>query len=170
MELLLMERDDFDKVYEIMSMSFPVNEMRTYDYLKKQLDDEKFNIYMNKEKTAFITLWKFDDFDYIEHFASLPQERGKGIGKEMIEKLIKMSGKTVVLEAEPAETEIQKRRIGFYNRVGFVVNDYYYFQPSMREGVDGLELKILSTPESLTEKEFEKIRDTIYKNVYKVNI
>ena len=29
MELLPMERDDFDKVYEIMSMSFPVNEMRT---------------------------------------------------------------------------------------------------------------------------------------------
>ena len=34
MELIKMNVEDFDLVYSIMEKSFPVTEMRTYEYLK----------------------------------------------------------------------------------------------------------------------------------------
>jgi len=168
MELIKMNMEDFDLVYSIMEKSFPVTEMRTYEYLKKQLEEPKFQIWLNKEKTTFIALWSFDKFDFIEHFASEPEERGKGIGKEVLKEIIEKSGRTVVLEAEPAETEIQKRRINYYERAGFKVNGRYYFQPAMREDVEGIELKILSCPEYLSDEEFEHVKSTIYSEVYKI--
>lgn len=167
MELIKMTNDDFDLVYSIMEKSFPISEMRTYDYLKKQIEDERFKIWLTPEKTTFITVWDFDDFYYLEHFASIPEERGKGIGAKVISHILETSGKTVVLEAEPEVEEIQKRRIGFYKKAGFKVNENYYFQPSMREGVDGVELKILSYPNYLQDDEFERITNTMYKEVYK---
>jgi len=169
MELIKMAAEDFDLVYSIMEKSFPVTEMRTYEYLKKQLLEPKFQIWLNKEKTTFITVWSFDNFYYIEHFASEPSERGKGTGKEVIEEIIRRSGKTVVLEAEPVETPIQQRRIAFYERAGFKVNSPYFFQPAMREDVEGVELKILSCPNFLTDDEFEEVKNTLYAEVYKIS-
>ena len=142
--------------------------MRTYEYLKEQIKDKRYKVWLNSEKTSFIAIWEFEEFKFIEHFASDPEVRGKGIGKEMIAQVIKESSKTVVLEAEPAETPIQIRRIAFYERAGFNVNKPYYFQPSMREGEDGLELKILSCPSVLDEREFEKVKKTLYSEVYKI--
>ena len=169
MKLIKMGMDDFDLVYSIMEKSFPVTEMRTYEYLKEQTNDKRYKVFLNDEKTTFIAVWEFESFMFIEHFASEPSVRGKGIGNEMLEKLIKEVSKPVVLEAEPAETPVQMRRIAFYERAGFNVNSPYYFQPSMREGVEGVELKVLSYPSLLNEEEFENVKNTLYSEVYKIS-
>lgn len=170
MSLIKMKDRDFDFIYSVMEEAFPAEERRTKDYLKKQIKTEKkFSIWLNEEKTSFITIWNFDKFKYIEHFASSSKERGKGKGAKIIKEVIENAGKPVVLEAEPVQTDMQKRRIGFYERVGFKVNEPYYFQPPMQEDLEGVELKILSCPDFLTSEEFENVTKTLHREVYKYN-
>ena len=64
---------DFDKVYSIMEESFPIDERRTYEEQKALLENELYNIYVlydneNDNIKAFIAIWRFDDFAFVEHF------------------------------------------------------------------------------------------------------
>lgn len=46
-----------------------------------------------------------------------------------MEEYIRQSGKPVLLEVEPPLGEMEQRRIGFYERLGFHLNPYAYVQP-----------------------------------------
>ena len=73
----------------------------------------------------------------------------------------------MVLEAEPYDSgELAKRRIAFYERQGFVVNEYEYIQPAIAKGEEPIPLIIMSSPRALSKTEYEAIRDAIYREVY----
>ena len=94
-----------------------------------------------------------------------------GTGKKMIlaaaEEARKI-GKAFCLEVEPPTEEMAKRRIEFYKRIGFVLNEYPYMQPSLGEGKNPIPLMIMSYKEPLTKESFENIRKVLYREVYKV--
>jgi hypothetical protein len=78
-------------------------------------------------------------------------------------------GTLVALEVEPAElNEDAARRIRFYERLGFHVNDYTYYQPPYDDTKSPLQLKVLSYPNPLTTKEFNDFKELVYVQVYKV--
>ena len=41
--------------------------------------------------------------------------------------------KTVFLEVEEPGTDLARRRIGFYERAGFCLNDFDYIQPDLQQ-------------------------------------
>ena len=102
----------------------------------------------------------------MEHLAVSREFRGDGIGGQMMREYIQQSVKPVVLEVELPETDIAKRRIAFYQRLGFQLNGFAYRQPPMRKGHGWYPLMIMSFPSSLTEEEFEPIKKKIYREVY----
>ena len=71
----------------------------------------------------------------------------------------------IILEVEFPETEIQMKRIRFYENLGFKVNSYSYSQPSYHNA-ECVPLQILSFPEVLSKSEFDnffiKTRKTVY--------
>ena len=71
------------------------------------------------------------------------------------------------LEVEPPETETAKRRIAFYERNGFTLNHFPYMQPPLGEDRDPLPLMIMTTGGAIEKDEFEHIRKTLYKKVYR---
>ena len=77
-----------------------------------------------------------------------------GYGTKAIELLKTTFNKPIILEAEAPVTEQQIKRIAFYERLGFKVNDFYYEQPSYHGG-EGVPLKLLSYPDLLTDEEFQ---------------
>ena len=89
--------------------------------------------------------------------------------KLKIKELIKKYSLPVILEAEAPETEIQKKRIEFYKKLGFFVNDYEYTQPSYHGG-ESVPLKILSFPKPLSQKEFDLFYVETRKKVYNCDI
>lgn len=103
-------------------------------------------------KSAFPN-WKTNEFVFLEHFTTCQEIRGKGFGKKALD-LLKEKNKTILLEIEPPDDEITKRRYGFYKRNNFLMNPYYHIQAKYHLGDADLELKILSYPQVLTKQEY----------------
>ena len=164
--------NDFDLVYQIMEDSFPRNEIRDYDAQKQLLKKREYNIskkYDEEDRLiGFTAEWKFDDFIYIEHIAVASYGRGKGIGSELIRKLLLSTDKKVFLEVEPVHDDISERRVKFYERLGFKMTDFYYEQPPLRKTDGWTELKVMSYPDKINEIDFLNYKKEIYKEVYGV--
>lgn len=115
---------------------------------------------------GFITWWDFGGFVYGEHFAMLPECRGAGIGGEVIDRFVAEAGKPVVLEVELPTNDMARRRIGFYERHGFVLCDAEYVQPPYDAGGECVPMRLMSHGMSLDAEAFERVRDTLYIDVY----
>lgn len=120
------------------------------------------------EFCGFITWWDFGDFVYGEHFAMLPECRGAGIGGEVIDRFVADAGKPVVLEVELPTNDTARRRIGFYERHGFTLCDAEYVQPPYDAGGEGVPMRLMSHGMPLDAETFERVRDTLYAEVYGV--
>ena len=169
MRLIKATKVDFEVIYPAMESSFIPDEIRDKDAALAVLTEEGYvvyKIYENDTWVGFITLWELSDFSFIEHFAIFSEYRNRGYGERTLEK-IKESYASLVLEAEPPITDIQKRRIGFYERCGFCQNDYEYMQPSYRAGGSEVRLVLMSYPEPLSDCEATKRE--LYSRVYKRN-
>ena len=116
---------------------------------------------------AFISLWRFEDFTYGEHFAVRRELRGQGTGTKILAEILQNEHQRFCLEVEPPETETAKRRIAFYERNGFTLNHFPYMQPPLGEDRDPLPLMIMTTGGAIEKDEFEHIRKTLYKKVYR---
>lgn len=168
-----LQLQDFDKVYAIMEEAFPDDEHRFYDEQKALLDNPKYTIYglrndQNGEIKAFITVYQFDDFAFVEHFATNVLYRNQGLGAVILRELQDMLQCRICLEVELPDTDMAVRRIGFYRRNGFSLNNYDYIQPPMSKGKNSMPLLIMTTDGTITKGEFDTIKSTLYREVYKV--
>lgn len=156
----------------LLKTAFPKEEYRDLEDLRNYTDDVKIfynNIILEENRPiGFITYWDLDDFYYAEHFAIDPNLRNGGYGKKVIEALCNALDKSVVLEVEHPTEEMAERRINFYKRQGFElwVNDYQ--QPPYRKGDDFLPMYIMTYGNLSLDKDYEKIKKRIYKNVYDI--
>ena len=161
---------EFDTVYKIMQDSFPPDERRTYEGQKALLSKKTYRIKVLRGQEgdieAFIAFYVFDKFVFVEHFAVSSAHRNKGLGAVILQELMAEFGYPVCLEVEPPDTDLAKRRIEFYKRNSFVLNDYPYIQPPLGEGKKPLPLKIMSSKNYLDKDEFETVKGIIYKEVY----
>ena len=155
-----------------METSFPKEERRTKEgFLSLARSNEKYKIYalLNGERLfAFFSVWEFESFIFGDHFAVSPALRNKGIGGDFLRKILSASPLPFILEAELPESEIAKRRLDFYKRNGFFENNYPYMLPPMQDGCEATPMHILSHPKSISESEFNAIREILYKVVYNI--
>lgn len=161
----------FEMVYPILEEAFPVTELRIKQAQQDLLQKELYRLYQIKDEkqeiAGVIAAWELaDDFVYIEHFAICPEKRNGGFGGRVLEAFATWYGKNIVLEVELPEDDLTKRRIGFYKRHGFVMNDYPYLQPPMRKGQDFLPLRLMTKPYALDEQTYARYRKLIHENVY----
>lgn len=172
MNIRKIKNDEFDKVFEVLKESFPTDEYRTYEEQKKLLDNPLYTIYVlphceDNDIMAFIAVWQFRDFAYVEHFAVSSRYRNQNLGSKIIKRIVEMLSCPMCLEVELPDTEIAKRRIGFYKRNGFFFNDYTYVQPPFSKDKNPISLAIMTSGRSIGEEEFEKIKTVLYREVYK---
>ncbi len=161
--------EEFDLIFDIMKSSFPKDEYRDYVAQKQLLSHPDYDIYVweqSEKICAFISVWKFKNMVFIEHFAVAKSCRNCGLGSKMLCKLKETLGVRLCLEVELPETNLARRRVEFYKRNGFYYNDYMYEQPAYSKDQNAVPLRIMSTMTSLTEDEFKDIKKQIYKMVY----
>ena len=168
-----MDNADFDKVFALMEESFPSDEYRNYIGQKKLLDNPLYEIFVVKNSEtadieAIAAIWDFGENAYIEHLAVSPKLRCGGMGSKILGELAQNISKPLCLEVELPECDIAKRRIGFYERCGYYLNDYPYMQPSLSEGKKSIPLMIMTYGGKIGRDEFENLKNLLYKEVYKV--
>ena len=169
--LTKIDSEDFYSFYNLMSEAFPPVERRNLENQRKLLENDFYNIVGYKENDkviAFIASWEFENFNFIEHFAVDSSYRGNGIGSKILKQYLNNhKDKPVFLEVEYPEDDYSKRRIEFYKRFGFSLNDYEYVQPPLEEGNELLPLKIMSYPNESNDEQLNRFRNNVYKHVYK---
>ena len=70
--------------------------------------------------------------------------RNHGCGTQVLKAWLEAKGKPVVLEVELPADDLTRRRVGFYERNGFVLHkDFDYLQPPYKPGDDELPLKLM---------------------------
>lgn len=162
--------EDFESLYKVMENSFPSIERRDFKGQKKLFNKDFYNVIGYKDSNdkvcAFLAFWKFDEFNFVEHFAVDESLRGEGIGTKLFNHYLESTDKLTVLEVEPPEDEISTRRIKYYERMGMKMNDYNYMQPPLQKGKPLIPLKIMSYENELMDHEFNNIKRCIYKTVY----
>ena len=156
---------DFPEIYRIMQASFSGDEYRPYDEQLALFEEPEYRIYYMP--AGFLAVWEFESFIYIEHFAVDPALRNSGTGSAMLQELVKQYQKPICLEVELPEDELTRRRIGFYERNGFVFNEYPYIQPPISKGKSPVPLRIMTYRSEITREEFQKMKEILYRRVYK---
>ena len=159
---------DFPEIYRIMQASFSDDEYRPYDEQLALFEEPEYRIYYMP--AGFLAVWEFESFIYIEHFAVDPALRNSGTGSAMLQELVKQYQKPICLEVELPEDELTRRRIGFYERNGFVFNEYPYIQPPISKGKSPVPLRIMTSGEAITRETFEAIKNVLYRSVYKYGV
>lgn len=160
---------DFDIVYSKMTSAFPYEERRDSFDEKECLKDSRFRfLSLIDDDTAvgFVALWLLDGFIFLEHIAIDEDKRSSGYGSKAIELIKSEFNLPIILEAEPPVTEQQIKRIAFYKRLGFNVNDYEYTQPSYHGG-EGVPLLLLSLPHPMTDANLNKFIEETRKSAYR---
>lgn len=160
----------FDAVFSLMDRSFPSNEHRVRDRQRALLGEPAYAVLTGEREgkiLAFMGVWEFDEFRFIEHFAVDPALRGQGIGGEMLRAYLSRDTRRVVLEVELPNTDFAVRRIGFYQRMGLTLSDFPYTQPPLNPGDEWLPLLLMSSGGALTDAEAAAVRDTLYRVVYR---
>jgi len=159
----------FDAVFRLMEQSFPENEYRPYEEQKALLREPAYRILVPEgpgDPAAFLALWEWEELLFLEHFAVHPEERGGGLGSRLLGEVLPTCGKLFCLEVEPPAAGIAARRIGFYERMGFFLNDYPYIQPPISAGRQAIPLRIMTYGSPVSREEFEGIRELLYERVY----
>lgn len=171
MTVSLADINDFNIIFAIMEKSFPIDEFRDAAEQKALFRDERYKIFkaeLNGELAAFIAVWTLKRCCFIEHLATNENMRNMGIGAKLLNDVLSRLKMPVCLEVEPPETDIARRRINFYLRNGFAVNDYPYMQPPLRSGLVPRKLIVLSQP-ALSFSEFSAVKRELYTSVYDFN-
>lgn len=167
------QKSDVDFIEQIYIESFPPNERRpVVEFLRLLQDDKTFTVYLildDDKRVGFLTTWTFDTFIYAEHFAIAPEYRSAGYGKEVMEAFIGQTTLPIILEVETPENELAKRRIAFYERVGFKAWNIPYTQPAYEEKYGPVPMVLMTYRTIALDKLFDNIKSLIYKKVYNVN-
>lgn len=164
-------KEEFDEIFKLMQKSFPESEYRPYEQQFKLLKVKEYKILTQYDGSgnlkAFAAIWDFPKFLFVEHLAVNPIYRGGGIGTKIMKDLIKSCNKRVILEIEPPQNEISIKRLQFYERLGFHICNYEYYQKPLREGQGQLRLNLMSYPDFLDKNSFDYINDYLRKYAYK---
>lgn len=179
---LLSEQDgSFDYIYKVYVDSFPEDERRTKEQFIEEMLNPQANVgvisYKGEDIGLFV-FWDLEEFIYGGHLAIDAAQRGKQIGDKFLKELLRQLPKPMVIEVEKPETEIAKRRIAFYQRLGIhLCENENYFQPIYRESGQTVPLYLMEAPAQTTElkndavllltTKFETIKQQLYDIVYK---
>lgn len=153
MEFTNLKMEDYPSFLKLYNESFPPDERRELkdeEHLANfiKMKGGKFNAFAAKDGDlflAFLSYWTFEGYTYIEHFAVVPEHRGKRIGALMLNHLFKEVSPNVLIEVEKPEGEEQKRRIKFYERNGFRVREEFdYTQPAYSSDKSPVEMLLMT--------------------------
>lgn len=159
---------DIPLIYAQIEQNFILEERRDFEDFKRTFTRDGYEIYYiieNGEKVGFAGVWRFSDFTFIEHLVVFEGHRNSGAGGRALE-LMKETFGALCLECEPPISPIATRRLNFYARHGMCINPQSYRQPPYRKGGNGVDLKLLSYPDYLSD--FDLAVKLIYAKVYGV--
>lgn len=165
---------EFNFFTHLYNISFPKKERRSISNIYYLLHNNKkytakLVVANENELVGLLCYWTFDDFIFAEHLAVDNTKRSRGIGTKIMQLFLDQIDRPLILEIELPETEISKRRLEFYKRVGFRYwGNIEYIQPAYHATTPPVPMKLLTMGDIDLEGKYDSIKRRIYKGVYKI--
>ncbi|MCG8578924.1 MAG: GNAT family N-acetyltransferase [Bacteroidales bacterium] len=159
----------FDSLWELYEKAFPIMERRDLALQKIIMDQETYHceaILYNDEFAGLILWWQFNSTIYIEHLAIDNNRRGQGLGAKALIDFINKNEQGIILEVELPDKTNNKRRIAFYERLGFKLNSYTHKQWPLRNNGKELDLLLMSYPKLLTRLDYIEFQSELKKRCF----
>ena len=159
--------EDLLEIAELLVEAFPSEERRPlwmYPPLLTRGDTRFYRVEHRGVTVGLLNLWDWGTLCYGEHMALRPELRGHGMGEAILREMVTSAERPFVLEVEPPGSDIQRRRIGLYERLGLRVAKRDYMQPSYRAGGQRVPLWIMCSAghEPQVEAMVARIRTEVY--------
>lgn len=171
-DLGLSQPSDLPQIYDIMEEAFPPAEAIRFKDLKRLYHNPKYKILAIKNQigklSGFLTLWNLIGFNFAEYFAIHKNLRGRGLGSAVLKQFLCRTKKPLVLEVEAFNTETAKRRVKFYQSLGFKLNDITYIQLPLREHDEQIPLTIMSYPSLIPQAKRQNVLAQIFSYGYQI--
>lgn len=163
--------ESFQQFFGLLERNFPKDEYRSYQHQKNLMKKNNYQIFVTLDNSnlfvkAAVALWTFDNFYYIEHLVVNKDYRNNRQGSKILNQLTKFLDRIIILEVEPPTNSVNKKRISFYLKNNFFLNEYPYIMPALENDKNPLELNIMSSNRLLSETEFTEIKNILYSKVY----
>lgn len=160
-KIINQDQRDFPDFWNLYNSSFPLIERRNLEQQVQVFRNSFFNLisfYKDDKYIGFLSFWNFPSYVYLEHFAINEDLRGVGYGAKVLSELIKETSKLIILEIDPIDDEKSRRRLSFYNKMGFVKNDLDYKVQSYQNKEEFYELIIMSSVRKISKDELNTFR------------
>lgn len=162
--------DEFEQLWSIYCEAFALDERRTREDVEQLCKSGKLSFSAVVKEGVSIGVTGFrtvGELVYLEYLAVRADQRGTGVGSEFLTAFReRFQGRTIVLEVEVPESDIQFRRIGFYERNGFVLNRGIFTQPPLQKGQNPVALHLMTSPKGCSDTQWENIAGTLLDEVY----
>jgi ribosomal protein S18 acetylase RimI-like enzyme len=160
-------------IRSLYEAAFPVAEHRSWTQLLAMLPHHAMQLSVIQDAATpigFVIAWSFEQWQYLEHLAIDPLQRGKQYGSRLLKQLIQEADGNILLEVEPPLNDLAQRRIQFYQRAGFHTLPFPYQQPPYRSGGPPLPMQLMSllplTDSKAVERMAQAIKTTVYEAWY----
>ncbi|MGN0864648.1 MAG: GNAT family N-acetyltransferase [Akkermansia sp.] len=144
------------RALEVYRRSFPYSEQREPAAQERMMRDEAYRFGLLRapgRDVGALLWWEHADFLYLEHFFVYPEERNRGWGAAAL-RCLQALGRPIVLEIEPPQDDISRRRRAFYERCGFCTTEHAHLQPPYHAGQAELPLVVMSYPRAVDAAEY----------------
>ncbi|MEG0500246.1 MAG: GNAT family N-acetyltransferase [Rikenellaceae bacterium] len=163
------------KVWAIYQESFPPTERRSLENIRTCLRGEhcRMVVYHRDDMViGFIIYWQYPHFTYGEFFATNLSIRNSGNGSYIIRDFMSQhNDRPFILEIDGMCDEISKRRCGFYQREGFVLNPFVHRPTAYNDKNVHLTMHIMTYGHEISEQLYQEFNhvliNDIMSNIYK---
>lgn len=173
MDYQTIQKEDFEEIYALVTTIFPKEECYPYDYHQENFNRDGFfgkKLVKDGKIITFVTGYQQQDYLFLDYFAVDKALRGHGIGQAFLKQVIEDANTFVILEVELPTDDLKQRRIHFYQRLGFHLNTYAYKMPKIAKDFGDTPLYIMSYPTTISENDFDPLKNNLYRQVYRVNL
>lgn len=147
----------FKSAYKLYQNSFPQYEQRPLNQINASLFHPDFVFDVGEGAAYLLGTWHTPDFIFVEHFAVHPDLRGKGIGRDLLAQLAMQAKVPIILEIDPIEDDVSRRRLAFYEKAGYKANPQFkYIHPPYEEAFDSFPLLVMSYPDPMDDALYQK--------------
>lgn len=166
MEITTLCKEHYPDFLALYEEAFPNDQRRPYNnkadlarFASQHLKFHALEAVEDGKLVGFLTYWVFNKFTYIEHFAVRSDCRCGGIGTAILQHMIKNVGSELLLEVELPLTDNDRRRIAFYKRLGFRLNEsFLYTQPPYTPDSDEVPMRLM-THGDVTVSDYDDLRE-----------
>lgn len=154
----------FAELWQTYESSFPITERRTLQAQALAFAHPRYRLEAWLSGTSFAGLtgsWLYDNYRFVEHLAVAPATRSKGLGKQLLQQWMNADPRPVYLEIDLVTDDISRRRLHFYQRLGFVENTLDHAQPMFQGGDGQVPLRVLSWPGPITMAQYERFHQDL---------